>query len=168
MYEDDPNSYFDYLCSKCGRLGRTHTQLLEQLLRKPFKVKVRMDANRNEDGLALRDGHPDAPGGSRASLLEVLVALAERACFMSDSDDTGWWMREMLDNVGLTWFSDTAYDNNSSAHREVDAIVATLLDRQYEVNGSGGLFPLRNPSGDQTRVELWYQLGQYVTENFDF
>ena len=48
----------------------------------------------------------------------------------------------------------------------VDNIIDTFLDRDYEANGDGGLFPLLAPQEDQTEVELWYQLSAYYMENY--
>jgi len=43
-----------------------------------------------------------------------------------------------------------------------------VILRRYSKTGKGGLFPLKHPKKDQTEVEIWYQMQQYVMENFDY
>jgi hypothetical protein len=47
---------------------------------------------------------------------------------------------------------------------EVDAVIKRLLDRNYEKNGVGGLFPMHDARHDQRQLELWSQLQFYVLE----
>ena len=41
-----------------------------------------------------------------------------------------------------------------------------MLAREYSDNGHGGLFPLKNPKKDQRKVEIWYQMTEYINENY--
>ena len=34
------------------------------------------------------------------------------------------------------------------------------------MNGTGGLFPLKRPRVNQRRVEVWYQMSEYLMENY--
>ena len=40
------------------------------------------------------------------------------------------------------------------------------MNRDIGYDGSGGLFPLKNPPGDERKVEIMYQMYAYVHENF--
>jgi hypothetical protein len=40
-----------------------------------------------------------------------------------------------------------------------------LNNRTYSKLGKGGLFPLRSSAYDQRKVELWYQMAAFMTEN---
>jgi hypothetical protein len=48
---------------------------------------------------------------------------------------------------------------------KVKSILERVKNRDYETDGHGGLFPLRNPPEDQRQVELWYQMGHWMAEN---
>jgi hypothetical protein len=48
--------------------------------------------------------------------------------------------------------------------RKVQEIMDTVINRTYLPDGTGGFFPLIRPDGDQTQIELWYQLNAYVEE----
>jgi hypothetical protein len=47
---------------------------------------------------------------------------------------------------------------------KVEIILEDLIWRTYRPNGQGGFFPLKNPQEDQTKIEIWYQLNEYVME----
>ena len=38
----------------------------------------------------------------------------------------------------------------------------SFMDRQYEANGEGGLFTIRNVGVDLTKVDIWTQLCWYL------
>ena len=48
--------------------------------------------------------------------------------------------------------------------QEVDDVLETVIWRNYQANGHGGLFPLKNAKRDQTKVEIWYQLAAYLQQ----
>ena len=52
-------------------------------------------------------------------------------------------------------------------YKSIDAYedaVDRILNRRYAWDGSGGLFPLMRPDGDQRTEELWSQMNSYVLE----
>ena len=48
--------------------------------------------------------------------------------------------------------------------RYVDTVISRFLNRDYEPNGRGGLFTVRNRKEDLREVEIWYQL-QWFLDN---
>lgn len=67
----------------------------------------------------------------------------------------------MVRNVGLESLNDSVPINEEA----VDEILNRVIWRQYDSNGNGGFFPLRDTVIDQRDVELWYQANAYVIEN---
>ena len=137
-----------------------------------FRYSIPRDDNRAYDGLNLRyrfgyeNGYGDdisADFDSRpCSVLEMMVALAIR-CEESIMDDpyvgdrTGQWFWGMIVNLGLGSMIDSRFDK-----RRVDEVIKRFLDREYEPNGKGGLFTIKNCDRDLRNVEIWYQLCWYL------
>ena len=134
--------------------------------------------NGTEDGIDLRyrfgreNGYPDAMIASLldvvpCSVLEMMLALSIR-CEEHIMDDpeignrTGEWFWIMIVNLGLGSMDDTRYDEEY-----VDDILDKFLNREYDADGTGGLFPVRNPryaQYDLRNVDIWYQLNWYLQE----
>ena len=92
----------------------------------------------------------------------MITALAVRCDedFMDDpelGDRTKQWFWGMIVNLGLGGMTDDLYDN-----RLVDFSIDRFLNRDYEPNGRGGLFTIRNCEGDTRNVEIWHQLCWYL------
>ena len=52
---------------------------------------------------------------------------------------------------------------------EVHDILEKLLLREYEFDGTGGLFPLGDwAEEDQRELEIWYQAQLFLMKNYDF
>lgn len=168
--------YFSWLYSKVRPPKKKTAQYLELcafMHRIEFDFSVPMDDNRAADGQQLRkefmELHEDLNNfnqrewlGMEASVFEVLVALAERAEFMIDVPVDKWFEIFMV-NLELHMFSDDVYSAEHIA--EIQFIVTRFNSRTYEDNGRGGIFPLLEPGCDQRKVELWYQMAAYMTEN---
>lgn len=167
--------YLDWLMGIVGgrRNVSNHWGLIRQLGSREFVWLIPNDDNRMEDGRELRDEfigdatlHPSDSDwyNTGCSCLEMLVALARKASFESDLTPGGWfWL--MLGNAGLRRYDDRAYQHPETA-QEVDDIIDRVIYRNYDSNGAGGFFPLNEPTRDQRRVELWYQLAAYILEDF--
>ena len=97
-----------------------------------------------------------------ASIFEVLVMLATQANFMIDLDDFKWF-QIFLKNLGLDLYCDAYCLDHGTGH--IFRVLRRFNTRTYRPNGQGGLFPLKNPGGDQRKTELWYQLGAWVNEH---
>lgn len=78
-----------------------------------------------------------------------------------DNWDVLYWFWKILENAGLEKYTDEQFDE-----WKVYQILDDIVDRRYNRNGFGGLFPLRKPKKDQRKVELWYQMCAYLVENY--
>lgn len=176
-FEDRINDeYFDWLCDLVDiqRFSKhlTYRKLLMHLHNIEFVWTVSMDENRADDGIQLRRKFGLARNdlslqrylNGPCSVLEMMIALAIR-CEDTIMDDAllgnrrGQWFWGMIHNLGLSPMTDPRFDR-----RFVDDIVARLLNREYEPNGKGGLFTVRNYDRDMRTVEIWCQLSWYLDE----
>jgi hypothetical protein len=91
----------------------------------------------------------------------MLIALAIRCEEIIDDlevgDRTSQWFWNMVSNMGLGGMSDTNYDEYA-----VQDIVTRFLNRDYEPDGRGGLFRVRDWDRDMRRAEIWHQLLAYM------
>lgn len=149
----------------------THTywKLCEQLYKTEFLWFVPNDDNRVEDARELRVHYLSDIGESDpawvdlpSSVLEMLIGVAHRAAFETD-EVPGFWFWKLIDHLGLIRFTDAEWSPRQA--REVRRTTDRLIHRTYQPDGSGGLFPLRNPNRDQRTVEIWYQMSAYVLEH---
>lgn len=170
--------YFKWLYSQIASLdtrnpARSYWKLCRHLYTKPFTWFVPNDENRAEDGRGLREEFLDEEELVEnhdwmvmdCSVLEMLIALSRRAAFQaSGAPDEWFWL--IMDNVDLRQFNDSNF-RGSSKH-QVEEVLDRILERRYDYDGLGGLFPLEDPMQDQRRTELWYQLSAYLLERVDF
>ena len=176
--------YFRWLCNLIGVFtpGQPcYKKLARVLSRVPFYSDVARDSNRAKDGLFLReiflDEDPEAArygsfdiSGKPCSMLEMCVALAKRLTEITvTGSDDGYSLKkffwEMMGNLGLENLDDSSFDEGSEDY--IRHVVTRLCERRYGYDGSGGLFPLRNPPKDQRDVEIWYQMSYYLQENYN-
>ena len=72
----------------------------------------------------------------------------------------GYLFFEMIDNLGLRGMTDSNYD-----YDYVSFILDRFLYRQYDPDGKGGLFILRNhPEVDARSMEIWMQMNWYLSD----
>lgn len=177
MYKDEiDNEYFSWLYNiVAGRRfakGISYTKVLSQLHDTDFRWAIPKDKNRAGDGTELRrrysmemgfdpdyfDDYLDGP----CSIFEMMVALAIRCeeTIMDDpskGDRTSQWFWEMLTSLGLGSMDNSRYDPEY-----VDDVTERFLSRDYEPNGRGGLFTIRNCKFDLRETEIWIQLLWYL------
>lgn len=147
-----------------------HIILFEQMYKKPFEWYIPNDDNRAEDGRLLREDFLVEEGlfadeswiELDCSILELVIALSNRLSFETDIDPKIWFW-ELIGNLGLAEYANL--ERIRASIKEINVILNTLNKREYEEDGYGGLFPLRNPGRDQRRVEIWYQMSAYLLEN---
>ena len=172
------DEYFTWLRELIGTSRRSnkisYEKLLSYLHSTDFRYSLEMDGNRAEDGVDLRYrfalawGYEDAPElildalQDPCSVLEMMIALAIRCeeTIMDDAhigDRTGQWFWGMVVNLGLGSMSDDRFDE-----LYVEAVVERFLNREYEPNGSGGLFTIRHCDRDVRTMEIWHQLCWYL------
>lgn len=168
------NAYFDWMYDLVsGRRfarGISYRKLLLHLHDVEFIYSIPRDANRADDGIRLRDRFADEEDFPDAdlylegpcSVLELMVALA-LYCEEHIMDDpvignrTGQWFWIMITNLGLGGMDDKKYDP-----RKVDEVMERFLRREYEPDGAGGLFKVRNCEDDLRDLEIQYQLYRFI------
>lgn len=177
------NAYFEWLYSHIGSVKnrnpkRSYWFLAKDLFVKEYTWFIPNDDNRVADGKALRLEFLDATGfvlndphelwlNLGCSMLEMYIALARRVAFETDMTALEWFWR-IMQNLELDLFNDEVYETSVRALRaiqeEVEEVSNRVIERTYSPDGVGGLFPLRSPHHDQRRVELWYQMSEYLLE----
>lgn len=185
MY-DDRQAVRDYLLWLGGfvcppSVRDQYQSLFCVLTERAFVSKVFHDDNREVDGLKMRDKFAkEELGGNydfwvgilpeECLIIEVLIGIAYRMEweFLHDEEignRTGEWFWELLKNIGLNEQDDLNFDENYVQMR-----LSILVDRTYESDGRGGLFPLRRPPHgiDVRDVELWYQMNWYISEKLGY
>lgn len=169
------DEYFEWLYNLvCEQryINPIYRKLLRRLHDTEFRYLIARDRNRAEDGEDLRYRFAllhdyDVPStiadlGNPCSILEMMVALATR-CEEQIADDPrygnrfGQWFWNMIVNMGLGPMTDNMYDE-----AYVDEVLQRFLDREYEPDGKGGLFRIRDCDVDLRKVEIWYQLCWYL------
>ena len=178
MNFDVNQDYFHWLCEAVGieREDKSYWLLAKDLHKMPFYSLVPHDEHRAMDGMMLRENYLEEINGPRylrldlgdCTMLEMLVALAQRMDYETsnarvEQDNTPEWFWEMIENLGLSGFDDENYVAENGMI-EVDDILEKLVERGYSRDGKGGLFPLERAHGDQRKVEIWFQMQQYLQE----
>lgn len=174
------NEYFNWLVSLVceNRYSKkvSYTKLLTYLHKTIFKYSIPKDQNRAEDGIDLRyrfalmNGYEDEIDTildilkGPCSIFEMMVGLSIRCeeTIMDDpdiGDRRGQWFWEMVVNLGLGSMYDSRFNRQF-----VDEVIQRFLNREYEPNGKGGLFTVKNSDRDLRTVEIWYQLCWYLDE----
>ena len=162
--------YFHFLCENLLRGVNGYTSLCAQLHSIKFKALVRNDYNRSVDGEYLRDMFFDTINRGRCTLFEMLLGLSFRLEFEVISSkwekDYVEWFWILIDNLGLMVYDDESYILMPESRKDVENICNRLLNREYGPDGFGGLFPLKYTENDQRKVEIWYQMTEYIKENY--
>lgn len=174
-YEDQiKNRYFEwlynYVCK--GRINNniSYRKLFMLLHNTEFTFYIRDDFNRARDGIDLRyrftslikDDNAISVLDEPCSVLEMILALAIRTeeTIMDDpryGDRTNQWFWGMISTLGLSHMSDDNFDEKLANER-----IYRFLERQYEPDGRGGLFFIRNCKEDLTQISIWTQLCWYL------
>lgn len=174
--------YFEWLCEKVS-IGKHHGMsyyiLAKELNSTEFIPYFGNDDNRAMDGLRLREEYafdegldilPKEP--DPCSVFEMIVAMAMRMDFIiGDNTDydhgksTAGYFWELIGNLGLEGYDDESFlDMNDfwDVHHSLDI----FIKREYMKNGKGGLFPILNKRVNQKKLEIWYQMQNYIKEKY--
>lgn len=104
------------------------------------------------------------------SFLELCVGLADRMAVIlyrpSDGPKVHLFFWEMMDNLGLLEYTNAHIADGSVKADDIFKIVDDVNMRKYDRNGVGGLFPLKDAAEDQRNVELWYQMTNYINQQY--
>ena len=177
---DIERDYFQWLCELVGinRMEKSYYALAKDLHYNKFYALVPHDENRASDGKELREDYLRMVNYPKyieiegeCTMLEMLIALAKRMDFETSDpyelgeevDRTAFWFWEMMDNIGLSAFSDDNYYRCGGRY-EVNKIIEKFLERKYTKRGIGGIFPLRESKKDQRSTEIWGQMNSYLME----
>ena len=177
MNEDLEKLYFDWLVDLVD--GYEYKGLLHYLHSIAFEWVVEYDENRMWDGRMLRDKFMMSDlynptelltfKNDGASVLEVLIAISIRMDFaLADigEQNNSIWFWELIGNLGLDIYKDDVFCRLDS-WIDIEETIDIFMSREYDYNGYGGLFPLKNAKEDQRVVELWYQMHNYISEKYD-
>ena len=170
MIQDD---YFEWLVGIACADNKvvSYRKLLAYLHETEFVYSMPMDSNRAADGKDLRyrfahrclgDDSAEYYITGPCSILEMMLALAIRCeeNIMADptmGDRTAQWFWGMINSLGLGGM----YDSNFDIYK-VEDVVNRFLDRDYDPDGRGGLFTIRNFEYDMRTIEIWHQLCEYL------
>lgn len=167
--------YFVWLYNQVGdsetqNPARTYWRLLKQLFTKEFIWFVENDDNRIEDGKELRFEFVDQSElndvdsewlQQDCSMLELFIGLSRRLAFEAEGEPRDWFWH-LVRNLNLQKNTDDNYNEVM-----VEETLNRVIWRTYEYDGTGGLFPLKYSGRDQRKVELWYQLSEYLLQLTD-
>ena len=175
MHENNVTiDYFDWMynlvCRNRYSKDISFKKLFSYLNDTKFTYSIRMDLNRAKDGTELRRRYAnefkianiyDRICGP-CSVLEMMIALAIRCeeTIMDDEnfgDRTDQWFWDMMKNLGLGHMDDDEFDEEY-----VSDVITRFLNRDYEPDGRGGLFFVRNCDIDLRDVEIWIQMLWYL------
>lgn len=151
----------------------SYSKLFRKMFETKFKYSV-IDTNRALDGVYLRYRFADTEYINEAqaekefdifpcSVLEALMALAlrcEEDIMGNDTygDRTGQWFWEMIQNMGLSVYNDSNYDEE-----EVTDILRRFNERDYADDGKGYAFRSFDIETAKN-TELWYQMQQHLID----
>lgn len=167
-------TYFQWLCDMIKHDSQEHSYyiFLGRLFEHKFESIVDYDVNRISDGLKLREiffketNEPIDLQSDTCTILEMLVGLSERMASIVPEITRDVWFWKIIKN--WIFFYETLQDDyyyENDGNTLVDRCVMTLNHRRYSSTGQGGLFPLKKAKEDQRRVEIWYQMQNYISEN---
>ena len=173
-------TYFEWLYSlikDSNRDGKPYTFLMNQLHDTTFYSLVPNDDNRGKDGEDLRvrfmeryESHVQPLYGRPCTVLEMLIALAYRMNEIIAGEPFEMSVSEcfwlFIRNLDLEWYEDSSMYGTYA--EKIEGIIKKLLERRYTYNGHGGIFPLKKAKRDQRTTEVWYQMSDYLLENYQF
>jgi hypothetical protein len=173
-------TYFEWLYSlikDSNRNGKPYTFLMNQLHDTTFYSLVPNDDNRGKDGEDLRirfmdhyESHVQPLYGRPCTLFEMLIALAYRINEIMIGEpfelsvSECFWL--FIQNLDLEQYHDeTKYADYA---KDVEFNIRKFLERTYDYNGIGGIFPLKRAKRDQRTTEVWGQMADYLLEKYKF
>jgi hypothetical protein len=160
------NDYFNWLVSQIDiPSNNLYLGLFEKMHDTEFVWIITGDDNRLQDALDVRS---EFMHGRRnhsldnlpVSVLEVLIALSRRVAWITNHSPE-YWAWELIKNLRLHKASDPLTKRKED---NVEDILESLIWRTYERDGQGGFFPLKYPTEDQTKKEIWDQMNAYNNE----
>jgi hypothetical protein len=171
--EKEWENYREWLVDRVQFNKNNYDDLIVILHQAPFYSCLARDDDRAKDGRYLRTEYFQnddlldeiMSNYKDCSVFEMLVAFSIRIDneWIGDPGEehpeTIFW--EMLCNLGL----------DKCTNRRINSkfVMETLdiwVNRKFDSDGRGSIFPLKNTSRDQRSVEIWGQLQEYLGENY--
>lgn len=174
------DDYFLWLCGLVDADMTRYSELLYILHDSDFMWCLELDESRETEGLMLREEFYNQDLSQDwimflekpCSVLEVLIPIARR---MNDvfesvdsSDMTRVWFWELIKNLGLKKYSNIRleYEDRENDLIDINLILSRWMNREFEPDGTGSLFPLKTPTKDQRERSIIYQMYDYAFENY--
>ncbi len=169
--------YLNYLIRRCRLTKYEEYRNVFRILHNiEFTYSIQRDDNREADGMGWRRYHripkrylkyEEEFQNHWCSVFEMLVGLAIRVEgeIIGDPRDEHpeYFLIDMIKNLDLQRFvNKEPYLIEIPIRRIVDR----WLRREFQEDGYGSPFPLRNPTCDQRKREIWDQMNAYVSENY--
>lgn len=175
---DVKTGYFMWLVTEiCDRQHAKvdYIPLLELLHAISFEIVIEMDTNRVEDGAFLREKWLDSEGiyeylyefdDQKVSVLEVLVALADRLSFqignnVAETHGLSECFWELLQNLDLE-----KYSSDNFKPLNIKEKVRIWMFRKFSKDGFGSPFPVKNVKFDQRKQQIWDQMQDYISAKY--
>ena len=169
-------NYFEWLCGhiNVSQPDRSYYLLCKELYNKEFTWVIPNDDNRIADAKALREQYqeeifPYEDIKHSVNFFEVTIALCYRVQDVMyggvHHKDISDWFDILIGNLKLDIYTDDTFSNLGTPCY-IRRILDNCIMRNYNFNGNGGFFPLKNRRKDQKKVEIWYQMMDYLNENY--
>lgn len=176
--ETERDQYINWLANKVTvYVGSEYSILIRRLWEIPFVWQIPDDSNRCVDGNQLRTVYVQShqvlhrdivfPYDGGCTFLEFLIGLSERIndiMYDPKGDKTNEYFWMLITNMCLDHCTDGAYGKTWDDFY-IEEAVSRIMTRNYQEDGCGGLFPLKNPIENQKLVPIWYQMNAYLNEN---
>ena len=178
---DEFDGYFLWLCSLIDADLDRYSELLYILYNMEYRWSIRQDESRATEGLMLRDEYYQLTdkeaswvleGDWPCNVLEALIPLSRR---MDDTltdeyhgDRSRVWFWEFIENLGLRQYDNQHLKNDiyDACEYDVQIIVNRWLDRRFDFDGTGSIFPVPGAVGDQREISTIYQMYNYVCAKY--
>ena len=160
------SDYYIWLFELVGS-NYSYTKLIKHLDTITYTWALTLDANRAAGGINLRERYSyeasvdsEEVRSGPCTVLEMLIGVADH---MIDQlgEDIYTWFWVMMHNLNLHMYDDKHYNA-----KEVEKVIQTWLNREYDKDGTGSIFPLKNYPGDCRFIEVWAQMNIWITENY--
>lgn len=178
LEEEYFNWLYDLMCGSDMAKKTNFSKLLSMLYNRKFIWTIDHDRNRANEGQQLiyrfavdnqlvprrverMIDHP-------CSMFEMMAALAIR-CEENITDDatkgdrTSKWFWNMIKSLGLYEMTNSRFDPDY-----IDDVIDRFINHEYEPDGSGGLFTIKNCTSDLRTAEIWYQLCWYIDHMYGY
>lgn len=172
--------YFDVLYDIVAKdredvTDMSYRMLLGVLDSVEFRDTRGIDGNRIQDAQELRADliaendldHVAVRPFMNVSMLEVMIAIADRLGQITGDEDTAFWFWEMMSNLVLDGIDDAEFWSDPESYEsEILDRADDVINVHYDRDGLGGLFLLREGVApqDMRDTELWYQMQYYANE----